>query len=101
MSRFVSALITQLRGESLRNLPPDRKACRKMLLRLIRKLGKDATCALFSVEGFILARWLMPDSLWKPRDRKLVFLIHALIFEPEKLRSPFDIITCGRFVADD
>lgn len=72
-----------------------------MLRRIIRKLGADACASLLSVERWHLSYWLRKDGIWKPRDRKLVFLVHALVFEPHKLRSPFDIITCGRFVADD
>lgn len=72
-----------------------------MLRRMIRKHGIAVVCSLFSVERSKLAWWMAKDGYWKPRDRKLVFLIHALVFEPHKLRSPFDIITCGRFVADD
>lgn len=90
-----------LLGESLRSLPPDRNTCRKMLLRLVRKLGIPSTCALLSVEKFTLAQWIGKTPLFKARDRRLIWITHTLVFEPEKLRSLFDVITCGRFVADD
>ena len=72
-----------------------------MLLRLVRKLGIPSTCALLSVEKFLLAGWIAQKCSFKPRDRRLIWLTHTLVFEPEKLRSLFDVITCGRFVADD
>ncbi len=85
-------------AEGLRSYPPDRETCRKMLLRLVRKLGVVRVAALLSVEKRMIAFWITPQGIWKPRERKLVFLIHSLVFEPHKLRSLFDVITCGRFV---
>ena len=90
-----------LLGESLRSMPPDRETCRKMLLRLVRKLGIVSTCALLSVEKRVLAGWIGREYFYKPRDRRLIWVTHTLVFEPEKLRSLFDVITCGRFVAGD
>jgi len=69
-----------------------------MLLRLIRKVGKASACALLSVESFVLAGWINGEVMLKPRDRRLIWITHALVFEPHKLRSLFDVITCGRFV---
>lgn len=69
-----------------------------MLLRLVRKLAIPSTCALLSVEKGVLAGWINGKIFMKPRERRLVWMVHALTFEPEKLRSLFDVITCGRFV---
>lgn len=98
VSASVSDYPAHLLGESLRNFPPERKACRKMLLRLVRKLGRVSTCALLSVESRLLAGWITGEVFMKPRDRRLIWTTHALVFEPEKFRSLFDVITCGRFV---
>ena len=92
---------SHLAGEALRNLPPSRDECRRMLRRLIRKHGIAPTLGLLSVERHVLLWWLSPEGKFKPRDRKLVWLIYALHFEPHKLASTFDVITCGRFVADE
>jgi len=72
-----------------------------MIRRLVRKLGIAPVAGLLSVENRQLAHWLTPEGFWKPRDRKLVWLIYALHFEPRKLSSTFDLITCGRFLADE
>jgi len=71
-----------------------------MVRRLVRKLGIDPVCGVLSVERRQLAYWLSPDGIYKPRDRKLIWLAYALHFEPHKLASTFDVITCGRFHAD-
>ena len=93
-------IASQLAGESLRNLPPTRDECRKMLRRLIRKFGIAPTCGILAVERGVLAWWLGAEGKFKPRDRKLIWLAYALHFEPHKLASTFDVITCGRFHAD-
>lgn len=31
--------------------------------------------------------------------KRLVWIIHCLLYEPQKLSSPFHIATCGRFYA--
>jgi hypothetical protein len=98
VSASVQDFASHLAGESLRNMPPDRKTCRKMLLRLVRKLAIPSTCALLSVEKGVLAGWITGEIFMKPRDRRLIWTTHALVFEPEKFRSLFDVITCGRFV---
>lgn len=72
-----------------------------MLLRMVRKLGTEQACALLSIEKWLLAGWIGKTPKFKPRDRRLIWVTHALVFEPHKLRSLFDVITCGRFVADD
>ncbi len=99
-SLSVAGILSHLAGEALRNLPPDRDECRKMVRRLVRKLGIDPVCGALSVERRQLAYWLQSGGIWKPRDRKLVWLVYALHFEPNKLASTFDLITCGRFLAD-
>ena len=98
VSASVNDFPAHLKGESLRNLPPDRKTCRKLLLRLVRKLGRQSTCALLSVESSLIAGWITGEVWMKPRERRLVWMVHALVFEPEKFRSLFDVITCGRFM---
>ena len=71
-----------------------------MIRRMVRKLGIAPACGVLSVERRQLAHWLSPDGFFKPRDRKLIWLAYALHFEPHKLASTFDVITCGRFHAD-
>lgn len=89
---------SHLAGESLRNLPPDRKTTRRMMLRLVRKLGIPVVCGLLSTEKGLLGGWIEGRIFMKPRERRLVWMVHALVFEPHKFRSLFDVITCGRFV---
>ena len=71
-----------------------------MIRRLVRKYGIAPTLGILSVEPHVLRWWLSGDGIFKPRDRKLIWLAYALHFEPHKLASTFDVITCGRFHAD-
>jgi hypothetical protein len=93
----VSAVLS---SASCREFPPTVKQCRAMVRRMVRKVGRNAAAGLLSVPHFILERWITGEVDMWPRDRKLVWLVHSLLFNPHLIRSPFDIITCGRFVSE-
>lgn len=87
-----------LQAASCREFCPSIARCRVMLRRMCRKLGVHPTAGVLSMPVFVVQRFLTGKVRMFPRDRKLIWLVHALLFEPWKLRSPFDLISFGRFV---
>lgn len=86
-----------LLAASSREFCPDVPRTRAMLRVLRRRFGVSTVAALLSVPEWLVQRWLASSVRMFPRDRKLIWLVYSLIYQPGRIRSPFDVITCGRF----
>ena len=87
-----------LHGASCREFNPDDKQARAMVRCLRRRFGVSTCAALLAVPAWLVGDWITGRNGFWPKDKRLIWLVYSLVFQPGKLRSPFDIITCGRFV---
>lgn len=78
-------------------LAADRHAIMPFLRALVAFSGVKGTAALLSVPSWVLNDWLAGRGVLFAKDRKLIWLVHSLLFRPELLSSPFHIATFGRF----
>ena len=73
-----------------------------MLAQIVEKSGVTGASVLLSVPVWIVNDWLGVGTVkreWamRQKDRKLIWLMHALLFNPRVLASPFHVATFGRF----
>ena len=71
---------------------------RILLRRIIRTCTTPGACALLACSNYVLQQWVKERSIILPRDRRLIWIVYALVLHPEFLRSPFHILTSGRYL---
>jgi hypothetical protein len=83
---------------------PLEEDCRILARRMERTFGIRGFAFLLAVPQKVALRWCAPISTsarrgrMLPRNRRLIWLLYAVLMHPELLRSPLDILTGGRFV---
>jgi len=88
--------------EACRMFLPGREACREMLGELSARLGREETAAMLSVPSYKVQGWLDPqrETAFWASERKLIWLVHSLVFAPYRLHTAFDVMTFGRFLPE-
>lgn len=85
------------------NLGVSREISVILINEMLQKHGYDAVTFLLSVDSWVLKDWASNTGNgerkvpMRARDRKLIWLVHSLLFNPELVSSPFHIATFGRF----
>ncbi len=78
-------------------LRPTDEEFHAMLAELGETVGKRRLSSVLGISILTLDGWRKGKNGPSAGARKLVWLIWALIFHPEKLRSVFHVMTWGRF----
>lgn len=83
------------------HITPTRLQAEKLLRDVEAEAGRNGAATLLSVPCWLVDRWLHRGG--KPlamlqRDRRLIWLVHCLLFNPGRLASPFHVATFGRFL---
>jgi hypothetical protein len=60
------------------------------------ELGVPAVAALLSEPEWLIKGWFAGSAI-RARDKKLIWLVHSLLYNPSLASSPFHIATFGRF----
>lgn len=92
-----------LSAEARRAMLPARKETLSQISDLHSALGIEGISGLLSVEARKVRNWLSGKPNWAiyPPERKLIWVLHSMVFHPERLRSLFDVATFGRYLPDD
>jgi len=69
----------------------------KLARRLVRRCGMQGAACLLASPTYVLQSWCRGGFI-RPRDRRLIWLLYAVMMHPEMLRTPFDILTSGRYL---
>lgn len=66
--------------------------------RLCKRFGSQPVACLLCVPRYQFDRWCNGSVGFRPSEKRLVWLLYAVLMHPELVRSPFDILTSGRYV---
>lgn len=88
-----------LASEACRVFQHSKKQSLALMQEVANRVGIEGTAALLSLPTWKVKQLLAGDrmTLW-PGERKLIWLIHCLVFDPSRLRSLFDVATFGRYL---
>ena len=68
------------------------------MIREIRTVaGLPGCSALLSEPDWMIDGWIAGRAALRAHDKKLIWLVHSLIFHPEHLSSLFHVATFARF----
>ena len=73
--------------------------CAVLCRRLVKRHSSKGVAAILAVPEFVLGRWCGGKARPKPTERRLIWFTYAALMHPELVRSPADILTCGRYVS--
>ena len=78
-------------------LAPSRASSVRMIREIRAVAGLPGCSALLSEPDWIVDGWIAGKAKLRANDKKLIWLIHSLIFHPEHLSSLFHVSTFARF----
>ena len=78
-------------------LAPSRRSTVRLLREIIPVAGEQGTAALLSMPVWRLNGWLDSKACLRAADKKLIWIVHSLMFHREHLSSLFHVATFARF----
>ena len=78
-------------------LAPSRRSAKRMVQEIIAEVTLSGCAALLSQPDWRVKGWIEGRAKLRANDKKLIWLVHSLIFHPEHLSSLFHVATFARF----